>query len=253
DTTDSATTASDRAQTSTTSHGTTDSTPSSVSATTETPSSSATGKRKRRDSVLSVWTVDAPHSDEPPAKKPRIRFGQVEVRLYPRTLGGSCSVPDEGGCPIGLDWHYTWNEVNNKHYDNLAKYETYCKRSKRGKSVKGVVSEKERQAMLYGRAKNKQFTDPKDVEEYNNELDVIEALRESRNEVGCACAANGKCSGPKCLCRANGIGCHEGACGCTHDLCQNPVYRYVYEQELIDSERKPHYTTRTRIKKQPYA
>lgn len=67
------------------------------------------------------------------------RFGGVEVRLYPRLLGGSQGVPKDGYAPLGLDWNEAWDENNVQKYPCTDTHKKACPKPR------GELTETQRQ------------------------------------------------------------------------------------------------------------
>ncbi len=40
------------------------------------------------------------------------------------------------------------------------------------------------------------------------------------------------CQNNKCYCFKNGIECNEDSCGCTHEICKNPLRHYFDEDKV---------------------
>jgi hypothetical protein len=72
------------------------------------------------------------------------RFGRVEVRLYPRLLGGSQGVPKDGYAPLGLDWNEQWSADNVQTYACTDTHKKTCPKPR------GELTETQRQACEIG-------------------------------------------------------------------------------------------------------
>eukprot|EP01117_Protostelium_nocturnum_P012897 TRINITY_DN4775_c0_g1_i1.p1 TRINITY_DN4775_c0_g1~~TRINITY_DN4775_c0_g1_i1.p1 ORF type:complete len:558 (-),score=238.18 TRINITY_DN4775_c0_g1_i1:23-1696(-) len=158
---------------------------------------------------------------ESPAKGRSVKWREVEVRTYHRTLGSS-TVPNKGGFALGLDWKYDEQNVLKR---SVSEYETILFKITKGQDNLKRYDEKERKKLLL------EVQD--DVKQLNDQLSEI---RKSRKKNGCNCSQSKtgtSCKDNKCVCIRYGIECNEDSCGCTHEACKNPK-RHTFDLEGME-------------------
>ncbi len=168
-----------------------------------------------------------------PGKKARISFGQVEVRRFHVSHGGSLSTPSKGAYPIGLSW-----EVAGEHAQPLVEYER--ERASQLFTPGGPagsprrLSEKQRRVLLEKVDSRSYFEKQASFE---TEKEELRQLRRARSNIGCQCTSPGSCGTSRCLCFKEELPCNDDSCRCTCDNCINPK-RYTFDETRVNNYRR---------------
>jgi hypothetical protein len=173
----------------------------------------------------------------------------VRERQFARLQMGSCSVPQQGGFSLGLDWNVVREteivlEDCEKAVGEVAlKRKHPCQKANFASELPRLT-EKERRALLSpeecggecGHADAAVVAGPVALD--GGEGGDLDQLRASRGADFCNCGSLGLvCSeNPNCFCSKNGIQCHVegfGFCPCSRNCCGNPEGMYIFNFDAV--------------------
>jgi hypothetical protein len=174
----------------------------------------------------------------------------VRERYFRRLQMGSCSVPQQGGFSLGLDWVVLHeNEcvlVDGEAEGDgaLPKRRHPCQKANFAEELPRLTEEERRALLAREEECGNECGHIETTGEQSHEVldggegEDLEQLRTSRGSDFCNCGSLGlSCAeNPDCFCTSNGIQCHVegfGFCPCSRKGCGNPEGMYVFKFEAV--------------------